>query len=194
MKIITKKEQIIAGMVVNLWSSQGNLDIARFTITDKAVETQRSVLHVQILELVSYPERRKVTFEWLKDNLEDYPDIWLKNDRYTISAINTYQIILDCGGILTPFNFDQCFIDPPHQEVEDVTPPWKIEKESAVSSELDNKIKRLWWCSKKDRLGGMTVIPATEKEFIEDVLNREYADKYAPGPIVPDESEWKEVK
>lgn len=277
MKIITKKEQIIKGIYINAYSKDGKRKslpqpslAADFMFTWAISEFDQGNI---IFELVSYPERRRISKEWVVANLDKIPGlkVWLEGDCFeSIIAIDGDSIF---NGNFHSYSYDDAvYIDPPHPAVEDVTPPWEVEKveeedpwveiskdhvvkmpcealffhslvsginkpiagtlismsddynvifesdsgagwlyckvrkSSIISSPLecpnyddnpaepDNTIKRLWWHGGEDGGRWLFTVAYTEKEFIEYVSHTRGFTHYAPGPIAPPESEWREVK
>ena len=257
MKIITKKEQIIPGMIVNTYDKSGYMKLADVEILDKFIDLCKKEIELGniIYELVSYPERRQLTWESAKELVDEWP--------IDVYGINGYGLMLRANRMCFDTSFGiydwsegiELYIDLPHPVVEDVTPPWEVEKteedpwveiipqtkvklpcyafvrnhetgkwyaselhginslftnpfkanemcwkyakvrkssiieEPVQPTEPDDKIKRLWWYKLNTGAIWPTPYALTEKEFI-----RGNHFSYAPGPVVPDESEWKEVK
>lgn len=156
MKIIKNMRQLIPGMKVNVYSPKGTkieheLIVESFyAYTVKLYGMEFAITFGgNTFELVSYPERRKLTWEYAKSKVDEWPiKVYCGEWSYNLECANPKFAYLgyECGCHYWTDEERVFFIDPPHPEVEDVIPTWEgtLERPKTdrviVWSEEDNQI------------------------------------------------------
>lgn len=174
MKLITKNSQIVSGMCVNLINKNSPDDRKDNVIVDRsfdddyvriegvAVRIPEDPKSKYCWELVSYPPRRPVTWEWVKENIDQVPGlcVWVNDTKVCITSVGSDGIL--CSTFSTRFyKYDETrvkiYIEPPHPEVHDVPAPWEVKAELETRKLNGTAITETWFDEDK---------PAEEKKSL----------------------------
>ena len=215
-KLLTKPEQFVPGMKADVYSEHGrflHVVMVHSNAQDHInYEYDGKVFSHKLADcyfgLVSYPERRKLTWENVKDLQCPFDTYTDNNDvELCVFANDTGALIYDCDNEYCFYPWNNLtgeFIDPPYPEVPEVDAPWEfvnphthvvnkteltVHVDTVVDKSFDPSVRRMWWVIvEKDPF--VTEYAYTLEELKENFRSLK---SYAPADAVPPESEWRKV-
>jgi hypothetical protein len=205
-RLLTKPEQFVPGMKTDVYSEHGrflqmivvssvNQDYINYKYDEKVFHHK---LGDNYFGLVGYPERRKLTWEWVKEHIDEMPlKVYGKEGgEYTVLLIGKEGFRtdwLDDYDDNHKWSENSFYIDPPHPEVPEVYAPWEEKPDHQPDDDdkppFDPSVRRLWWVNVGDE-PFITDYAYTQEELKE---NFHSLKSYAPADAVPPESEWRVV-
>lgn len=160
MKLITKNSQIVVGGVYNKICKEDIIkqkqvivehisdEYMKFTNGESNAPPEDRVCAFYY-ELISYPPRRPVTWEWVKENIDHVPGLEFYYDngdcrsKHTVAKV-CRTFLWDEVGDNWIYEHPDTFIDPPHPEVPDVPAPWEAKTELETRKLNGTVITQTW--------------------------------------------------
>lgn len=164
-RLITKDNARV-GMVVNVHEKNG--EYIKRNVTIKSMMTDEGFYivtddidesftwDVNWIELVSMPERRRLSWDWVKEHIDESIGMkcWVVglDNSYYLSMIGKQHVKL--SGLSHGYRYDEVFIDPPHPVIEEVPEPWLVEEEEVEPKAPEEKYKSIGRLFLKTIYGG----------------------------------------